>query len=109
MIYIAVLLACVAGALGAALVASRSALRTARQSAEAYSAEVQRLGGENATLTATLAARDEATEARLADKDRACDTRKQNCNVDHGFPSCFMMVFSFHSAAAASPAFRPRS
>ena len=29
MIYIAVLLACVAGALGAALVASRSALRTA--------------------------------------------------------------------------------
>ena len=74
MIYIAVLLACVAGALGAALVASRSALRTARQSAEAYSAEVQRLGGENATLTATLAARDEATEARLADKDRACET-----------------------------------
>ena len=73
MIYIAVLLACVAGALGAALVASRSALRTARQSAEAYSAEVQRLGGENATLTATLAARDEATEARLADKDRACE------------------------------------
>ena len=55
MIYIVVLLACVAGALGAALVASRSALRTARQSAEAYSAEVQRLGGENATLTATLA------------------------------------------------------
>ena len=75
MIYIAVLLACVAGALGAALVASRSALRTARQSAEAYSAEVQRLGGENATLTATLAARDEATEARLADKDRACEER----------------------------------
>lgn len=75
MIYIVVLLACVAGALGAALVASRSALRTARQSAEAYSAEVQRLGGENATLTATLAARDEATEARLADKDRACEER----------------------------------
>lgn len=74
------------GALGVALAAIYLSLRGARQSALEYYAEMQRLGNENATLSATLAARDdavaatlaakdEAIEARLADKDRACEER----------------------------------
>ena len=74
------------GALGVALAATYLSLRGARQSALEYYAEMQRLGNENATLSATLAARDdavaatlaakdEAIEARLADKDRACEER----------------------------------
>ena len=83
---VTVALACAASVFGAAFVAALLALRKARQSAADCSAEVQRLGMENATLSATLAARDEsvaktlaekdaAANARLADKDRACEER----------------------------------
>ena len=110
MIYVTILLACVAGALGAALAASRSALRTIRQSLEEYSAEVQRLGGENATLSATLAARDEAVEAtiaakdeavaaRLADKDRACEERL--AELRHTLEETIARLRSEFSALAA--------
>lgn len=70
-----VVLACLAGALGAAFAAARSALRDARKAAENSTAECNRLAGENASLFARLAAKDEAVAARLADKDRACDER----------------------------------
>ena len=68
MLYATILLACVAGALGAALAVSRSALRGTRQSLAEHSDEVQRLRSENATLTATLAAKDEAMAARLSQR-----------------------------------------
>ncbi len=68
-------LACVAGALGAALAVALATLSKSRRSTAEYIAEAQRLATENATLTATLAAKDEAVEARLADKDRACEER----------------------------------
>ena len=75
MLTVVVVLACAAGASGAALAAALSMLRKARRSLAERSAEAQRLGNENATLSATLAARDEAMAARLADKDRACEER----------------------------------
>ena len=68
-------LACVAGALCAALAMALLALRRSRRQVAEHASEVQRLGGENAALSATLAAKDEAVEARLADKDHACEAR----------------------------------
>ena len=70
-----IVLACVAGALGAVLAATLSALGKSRRSCKEYAAEIQRLGSENASLSATLAAKDESIRARLADKDRACEER----------------------------------
>ena len=105
-----VLLACVAGALGAAFAVTLSALRKSRQSADEYAAEVQRLGNENATLSATLAAKDEAveatiaakdeaTEARLADKDRACEERL--AELRHTLEETIARLRSEFSALAA--------
>ena len=70
---VVVVLACVAGALGAALAGALSALGKSRKEAAVHAAETQRLGAENAALSATIAAKDEAVAARLAEKDRACE------------------------------------
>ncbi len=86
MLIFVVVLACVASALGAALVATFIALGKARQQTAGYSVELQKLSNENATLSAmlaakdeavaaTLAAKDESIKARLADKDHACEER----------------------------------
>ena len=104
------LLVCVAGALGAAFAMTLSALRKSRQSAEKYVAEIQRLGNENSTLMATLAARDEAveatiaakdeaTKARLADKDRACEERL--AELRHTLEETIARLRSEFSALAA--------
>lgn len=99
MLYATILLACVAGALGAALAVSRSALRGTRQSLAEHSDEVQRLRGENATLMATLAAKDEAMAARLADKDRACEERL--AELRHTLEEAIARLRSEFSALAA--------
>ena len=94
-----VALTCVTVALVAALVVALVAWGKARQSTAAYAAEVQRLGGENAALSATLAAKDESVEARLADKDRECE--KRIADLRHALEETVARLRSEFSSLAA--------